>query len=196
MAAAFSEYSAQNESPFIPNPITEPGCTSPVPQSLILPTSFVSAPSAPQTPSFPPGSPEERQQHYFSRYGEVRFRKHAPKWVDGDWLPHYQYLSADAIWDYWLEWKEGVDGFISVEELTTTWGAKWRRNMPPLKTENTRRMKVINLILELSNRPRWNVNLVRRFITEKYASQFRARAFADYLKTNRAAVVAAAAAYP
>jgi hypothetical protein len=87
---------------------------------------------------------------------------------------------------------------MSVEELTTTWGAKWRRNNAGLKNENTRRMRVVNLILELSKKPRWNINLVNRFITDNYARQLRARAFSDYLKTagNRAAVIAAAANFP
>lgn len=158
------------------------------------------SPPAPQVQPFSPssacGSPEERQQYYFHRYGAECFRKHSPEWINRDWLPLYKYSSADAIWDYWVEWKAGVDGLIAVEELTTTWGAKWRRNNAGLKSENTRRMKVINLISELSMKPRWNVNLVRRFITEKYASIYRARAFADYLTKNRAAVVTAANNYP
>ncbi|KAJ7729833.1 hypothetical protein DFH07DRAFT_781801 [Mycena maculata] len=141
-------------------------------------------------------SPEERQAYYIQRFTVARWKKHSPQWVDGDWLPLYKYASANAIWDYWVEWKEGVDGFISVEDLTTTWGAKWRRNNSSLKNENGRRMKVINLILELSRKPRWNVNLARRFITDTYASHYRARAFADYLKDNRAAVIAAADNYP
>ncbi|KAJ7861022.1 hypothetical protein B0H14DRAFT_3445749 [Mycena olivaceomarginata] len=143
-------------------------------------------------------SPEERQAFYYQRYGSELFRKHAPEWVNGDWLPRYKYTSADSIWEYWTEWKDGVRGYMSVEELTTTWGAKWRRNIAGLKNENTRRMRVVNLILELSKKPRWNINLVNRFITDKYARQFRARAFSDYLKTagNRAAVIAAAANFP
>ncbi|KAJ7269115.1 hypothetical protein C8J57DRAFT_1609308 [Mycena rebaudengoi] len=157
--------------------------------------------SAPSIPAIlpqhaPPGSPEDRKQYYCSRYGTRRFLKHSPEWVDGDWLPHYKYSRANAIWDYWVERKEGVDGYIGVEELTTTWAAKWRRNNTSLKQEGSRRMKVINLILELSAKPRWNVQLTRRFITEKYATLFRARAFADYLTKNRAAVVTAALNYP
>ncbi|KAK6981671.1 hypothetical protein R3P38DRAFT_3233744 [Favolaschia claudopus] len=152
--------------------------------------------STPQSSTLTPGSPEERQQFYFHRYGADRFRKHSPEWVDGNWLPRYRYSSADGIWDYWVEWKEGVDGFISVEELTTVWGAKWRRNIAGLKNENTRRMGVVNLILELSRKPRWDVSLVQRFITERYARQYRARAFTDYLKNNRDAVITAASNYP
>jgi hypothetical protein len=66
-----------------------------------------------------PGSPAEREQHYFQLYGAERFRKHAPEWRDGpgDWLPHYKYVSAAAIWEYWTEWKEGMNGYISVEHI-------------------------------------------------------------------------------
>ncbi|KAK7027698.1 hypothetical protein R3P38DRAFT_3190769 [Favolaschia claudopus] len=184
---------------FIAASFTHPNMPMPAtsPQAAVLHTPVLPLPSTtPQLSTLTPGSPEERQQFYFQRYGADRFRKHSPEWVDGDWLPRYKYSSADGIWEYWVEWKEGVDGFISVEELTTTWGAKWRRNTPALKNENTRRMRVVNLILELCQKPRWNVSLVQRFITDRYARQFRARAFSDYLKNNRDVVIAAAANYP
>lgn len=64
-----------------------------------------------------PGSPEGIQQRYFQRFGEARFRKHAPEWINGDWLPHYEYTATAAggtaatIWDVWVEWAEGVSGF-------------------------------------------------------------------------------------
>lgn len=111
-------------------------------------------------------------------------------------MPRYKFSSAAAIWDYWVEWTDGVDGFLPVEVLDRIWGPKWRRNNASLKNEHGRRMKVITLITELSQKPRWDVNLVKRFITEKYALQYRARAFSDYLIKNRAVVVAAAANYP
>ncbi|KAK7000831.1 hypothetical protein R3P38DRAFT_3218014 [Favolaschia claudopus] len=180
--------------PNVPMPATSPPTST---QPAVLHTPVFPLPSStPQPSSFTPGSPEDHQQFYFHRYGADRFRKHSPEWVDGNWLPRYRYSSADGIWDYWLEWKEGVDGFISVEELTTVWGAKWRRNNPGLKNENTRRMRVVNLILELSRKPRWDIALVQRFITERYARQYRARAFTDYLKNNRDAVITAASNYP
>ncbi|KAK6987922.1 hypothetical protein R3P38DRAFT_3227051 [Favolaschia claudopus] len=180
--------------PNVPMPATSPPTST---QPAVLHTPVFPLPSSTPEPStYTPRSPEERQQFYFQRYGADRFRKHSPEWVDGNWLPRYKYSSADGIWDYWVEWKEGVDGFISVEELTTVWGAKWRRNIAGLKNENTRRMRVVNLILELSRKPRWDVSLVQRFITERYARQYRARAFTDYLKNNRDAVIAAASNYP
>lgn len=165
------------------------------------PSAATSQPTPLRPVNYPPpapfgSSPEERQNYYFQRYTPGRFRKHCPEWVNGDWLPRYKYSAADAIWDYWVEWKDGADGYISVEELNTVWGAKWRRNIAALKTESGRRMKVIKLITELSLKPRWNVNLVKRFITDKYAAHYRARAFADYLTKNQAVVVAAAANYP
>jgi hypothetical protein len=165
------------------------------------PLSSDSSPTfAPSTPAVlpqhaPSGSPAEHKQYYCSRYGTQRFLKHSPEWVNGDWLPHYKYSKANTIWDYWVEWKDGVDGYIGVKELTTTWGAKWCRSNAGLKQEGSRRMKVINLILELSVKPRWNVQFTRQFVTEKYATSFLARAFADNLTKNRAVVVTAAANY-
>ncbi|KAJ6597696.1 hypothetical protein DFH09DRAFT_1272296 [Mycena vulgaris] len=164
----------------------------PAPAPTSPPAAAISFPS---TSSVASGSPEERQQHYFHRFREARFRKHSPQWVNGDWLPQYRYSSAGTIWDYWVEWSEGVDGHIPVRDLNTTWGSKWRRGVNTLRNENTRRMKVIDLILLLSSKPRWDVNLVRRFITETYP-HYRARAFSDYLKKSGATVIAAAANYP
>ncbi|KAK6984724.1 hypothetical protein R3P38DRAFT_3451992 [Favolaschia claudopus] len=127
--------------PNMPMPATSPPTST---QAAVLHTPVLPLPSTtPPLSTLTPGSPEERQQFYFQRYGAEHFRKHSPEWVDGNWLPRYKYSSVDVIWEYWVEWKEGVDGFISVEELTTTWGAKWRRNIPALKNENTRRMRVI-----------------------------------------------------
>ncbi|KAJ7849462.1 hypothetical protein B0H13DRAFT_2361214 [Mycena leptocephala] len=115
---------------------------------------------------------------------------------DGDWLPHYKYVSAAAIWEYWTEWKEGMNGYISVEELNATWGGKWHRNNGGQKNEHTRRMQVINLILDLTKKPRWDIHLAQRFISDKYARQFRAPSFSDYLKGNLDVVLASAASYP
>ncbi|KAJ7253957.1 hypothetical protein C8J57DRAFT_1519115 [Mycena rebaudengoi] len=160
-----------------PTPATDffPQDPPPVPIETALPTlAFQRIPAA-------TGSSAERQQYYFQRYGAAHFRKHSPEWLNGDWVPHYKYAAADAIWDYWIEWEEGVNGFIAVEELMTAWAAKWRCNNSALKSENTRRMRVINLILALSKKLHWNINLVRRFITEKAV---------------RVPVIAAANSYP
>jgi hypothetical protein len=101
---------------------------SPASTFHLPPTGLSASIPALKSPSLSPGSPEERQAFYYQRYGAELFRKHAPEWVNGDWLPRYKYASADSIWEYWTEWKDGVGGYMSVEELTTTWGAKWRRN--------------------------------------------------------------------
>lgn len=96
----------------------------PQPAVFDSPVAPVFASPSPSTPLAASGSPEERQQYYFQRFGEARFRKHAPEWIDGDWLPRYTYASVAAIWDIWVEWDEGVSGFISVRDLNATWGCQ------------------------------------------------------------------------
>lgn len=141
-------------------------------------------------------TPDIKWKQYLERFGEAQWKTHAPQWINGDWLPMYEYQLATQITDYWKEWTVGLGGYLPVRVLTEVWDARWRRNVPRLRTESGRRMKVINLITELSNKPQWGVNLALRFITEKYEPFYKPRAFADYLTRNRAQVLAAADLYP
>lgn len=80
-----------------------------------------------------------------------------------------------------------------MEQLTKTWGAKWKCNSGTVKTESNRRMKIVNLVQELAVRPRWNIKVAIRFLSERYEPKYRARAFSDYLTTaNKPAVFTAA----
>ncbi|CAK5262885.1 unnamed protein product [Mycena citricolor] len=156
-----------------------------------LPSVFPSVPPStslfwPVTPMAPvPGTPEGKLAFYHQRYGKARFDKHAPQWIDGDWLPCYKYSKAVTVWDYWTEWKDGLDGYLPVEELTLQWGAKWRRNISALKTENTRRMRVVELVIKLIQRPHWDLKRTHRFISTQYGT-YRARNFADNVVNNEA----------
>ena len=158
-------------------------CLSPPPSSSPLPTT-------------PLTTPDIKWKQYLERFGEATWKTHAPQWINGDWLPMYEYQPAVQITDYWTEWTLGLGGYLPVRVLTEVWDARWRRNVPKLRTESGRRMKVVNLILELSKKPQWGVNLALRFIAEKYEPVYKPRAFADYLTRNHAQVLAAADLYP
>jgi len=54
-----------------------------------------------------------------------------------------QVVTVSNLWD---EWKIGLDGFWSVEELDRRWGTKWRRN--DRKWFNIRK-KVVDAIEDL-----------------------------------------------
>jgi hypothetical protein len=134
------------------------------------------------------------------RFEEVHLRRHQWEWVskDNNWLPVYMYQPVNHITDIWTEWSTGIDGFLPTRDLTECWGARWRRNHAGQRTESSRRMKVVKLILELSSKHLWNTNLALRFLRDQYEQQFKARSFCDYLKVgaNRALVMEAARSYP
>jgi hypothetical protein len=164
--------------------------------------------SPPSQPIFPAPSPpsssvsdpvqEQRWADLLARFDETQLRRHAWDWVakDKDWLPIYKYQPVTDISDIWVEWAEGVDGFLSVRDLTERWGARWRRNDAGQRTESSRRKKVIDLVTELSSKHLWNVNLTLRFLRDRYEPKYKARSFCDYLtKENKGAVLQAAMSY-
>lgn len=133
-----------------------------------------------------------------AHFNESQLRQHAWEWVvkDKDWLPIYKYQQVTTISDIWVEWAEGLHGFLSVRNLTERWGARWRRNDAGQRTESSRRKKVIDLMTELSSKHLWNVSLALRFLQEQYEPRYKARGFCDYLtKGNRDAVLQAAISY-
>ena len=126
-----------------------------------------------------------------------KLARHQWEWLGGNWVPHYTYQTVYTIMDVWTEWAEGLNGYISVRELTEIWGVKWRRNIAYLKTENTRRRKIVDLINTLSGKQGWNLNMTQKFLSEQYDSKYTARTFSEYMKKeeNKAAVMELAATY-
>jgi hypothetical protein len=116
-----------------------------------------------------------------SKYSTERMCRHQFEWVRSssesqvdEWLPVYSYWrppnknSSPSIEEIWKEWAFGMDGHLSVRELTAGWSARWRRNNPAAKTEATRRKKVIMLIEKLSEKPNWSNELALRFLKDRY----------------------------
>lgn len=179
---------------------------TPTPSISLTPT-FLSPPAL---PSLPPASVEHDVPKYqgqpmtspqllkwnelTARFGDIRVQKHQWEWVHGEFIPFYVYQPIEKFTDYWVEWTEGVKGFLSTRELTEVWGAKWRRNNGGQRTECGRRKKVTDLISALSTRPNWDVNLALRFLSQKY--HFTPRKFSDWLTpANVQSVHVAAALY-
>lgn len=82
-----------------------------------------------------------------------------------------------------MEHTHGMDGQLSIRELNTVWEARWKRNEQRIKSEGSRRGKVINLIDTLARKPNWNPSLALRFLTERYPIPSKS---APHLKTTRA----------
>lgn len=103
-------------------------------------------------------------------------------WERNEFLPTYIYAkSVVSITDVWVEWASGWNNYLPVQEITNRWANRWRRNIGGLKSEGGRRQKIINLIIELADKPHWNVSLALDFLKRAYAHRYTARTFYDYL---------------
>jgi hypothetical protein len=131
--------------------------------------------------------------------------RHQFEWEEKqkDWLPEFNHFWSPVtgtltIEDIWRENRFGIDGMFSIQEMTSRWGARWKRNTQALKTEASRRNKVIKLIEVLSSKPNWNTDLAFRFLNDQSPLQTKsARAFSDYLnKTTTAEIIKTSALYP
>lgn len=124
------------------------------------------------------------------RYSETRLRRHQWEWIPktNSFLPHYTFQPVPKITDIWIEWASGLNGFLSVRELNEGWNAKWKRDAQRIKSEYSRRKKVIDLIDRLQSKPNWNLELALRFIREVYeaGSEFKTtRALCEYLQSSK-----------
>lgn len=121
-----------------------------------------------------------------ARHGDERLRKHTWTWIPETecWLPFYEYKHAVKITDIWVEYADGLDGHLSVRELNEGWGAKWKGNVKALKSEATRRNKIVDLVQRLAKKPNWSIQLALRFLGERY-KHLTPRAFADRLAWNK-----------
>ncbi|TFY73390.1 hypothetical protein EWM64_g10622, partial [Hericium alpestre] len=126
--------------------------------------------------------------------------KHPWALVGSELTPSYLMQSCQTITDIWSEYTVGLNGFLPVRELEENWGPKWRGNVPKVKTAWGRRKKVIDLVTELSKKPRWDVDLALRFLEAVYGRNYTAGTFCAYLQKKDAgaheAVMERSNAYP
>jgi hypothetical protein len=128
------------------------------------------------------GLQKDKWAELVAAYPEARLRKHKWEWREQDWLPLYTYPEVVHITEIWEEWASGLHGHLSTRQLEERWGAKWRRNLPQMKTPHSRRKKVVSLVLALSSKQGWDTALALRFLRERYEPQFTARKFCEYLQ--------------
>ncbi|KAJ3492579.1 hypothetical protein NLJ89_g11203 [Agrocybe chaxingu] len=99
----------------------------------------------------------------------AKLKNHMFEWCPkrDEWLPLFtdfwkpSKAGAPTPLQIWKEHTEGMDGFMSIEQLTEHWGARWKRNEARLRTESARRGRVVELIKKLSSQPNWNVEKAR-----------------------------------
>jgi hypothetical protein len=206
-----------SSSPFppCPVPVPRPSLTSMAPPSLGSSTS--STPTASPAGNIYPSTTFPLSKDSFERskqlaaitdleakYSVEGMSHHQFEWSrstseghEDEWLPIYMYWrplsknTSPSVEEIWREWAFGLDGCLSVSELTAGWGARWRRNNSASKTEATRRKKIIALIETLAKKPNWNSELALRFLKDRYPIPTRTvshlkttRAFIDHLQKN------------
>ncbi len=146
------------------------------------------------------------------RYGYDKVGNHAWEWIQrvgapAEYLPIYAYKKPATLRGYWDEWTVGLDGHLSIRELNEGWDARWRRNKSGLKTDNSRYNKVYDLIDKLRSRDNWTMELVWRFLDDRFPIPTQGvrhlattRSFIDYLQRKDGLgmndVLSAANTYP
>ncbi|KAJ3741059.1 hypothetical protein EV360DRAFT_76778 [Lentinula raphanica] len=147
------------------------------------------------------------------RYGTARVDKHEWEWVKpkpnlpAEPLPVYKFQTPPTLREYWDEWTMGRNGYLSIRELNEGWEARWCRNQSGLKTEKSRYKKLYELIDLLRSRPNWTLDLVWRFLNDRFPIPTQgipelktARSFITYLQkkdgSGMNAVISAADTYP
>ena len=110
-----------------------------------------------------------------AKYGTDHISAHQFKWlryatgpIKEEWLPIYTYCKGLSVRQIWGEWADGVDGYLSVQQLCEGWGARWRRNVQGQKTEASRQKHIIDLITKLANKTNWMLELALCFLEETY----------------------------
>ena len=106
-----------------------------------------------------------------------RLKQHNFEWNPklDEWLPHYNFWrpspgvppTVDQIWE---EYTEGIGNprSFSILELTANWGGRWKRNIQKIKTESSKRKKVVDLVQVLLIQPSWDSTKALAFLQEKY----------------------------
>ncbi|KAJ3495160.1 hypothetical protein NMY22_g19973 [Coprinellus aureogranulatus] len=130
--------------------------------------------------------------------------KHAEfEWVckKKEWmfLPKFEWWApakdvAPSIPDIWREWTIGIGHRFSIQELVQEWQALWKRDKNAIKSQWTRRYKLITLIEDLIKQNKgWSPDDAMEFLNTDYPlspenkdPHFRSsRSFADWMKGDK-----------
>lgn len=161
------------------SPPSEPSSTSA--SAAFSPSNMYTTPAIPLDPRV------VQELDLRTHYGDARFIAHQPwEWKRNELIPSYEFQTVHTIDDVWIEWDQGLNGFISVRELTTKWSTKWRSGSGPKRTEFSRRKTIVDFIHRLAGKPRWDIQRALQFLRERYASRT-AHGFYRYLTEKQKA---------
>lgn len=99
------------------------------------------------------------------RFTAERLQKHTFTWmtrktpegVVNEWLPNFERFwkpggcRSVTVEEIWKEYQYGMDGCLSISQLNMGWHAWWKRDIQGIKTEYSRRMKIVNIIQALTD---------------------------------------------
>jgi len=107
-----------------------------------------------------------------------RLKMHTFEWnsKQNEWLPIFEEFwkpgggSPTSIAQIWEEYTTGMGNprSFSIEELTNHWGGRWKRNVQKIKTESSKRKRVVELIQTLSAQTNWTASTALKFLDERY----------------------------
>jgi len=112
-----------------------------------------------------------------SLFPTERLKQHNFEWnaKRDEWLPFYDFWRPSpgvppTVDQIWAEYMEGIGNpkSFSILELTANWGGRWKRNIQKIKTESSKRKKVIDLVQALLIQPEWDSTKALVFLREKY----------------------------
>ncbi|PPQ68023.1 hypothetical protein CVT24_002932 [Panaeolus cyanescens] len=126
-----------------------------------------------------------------NKFGSDILKAHIFEWKGNEWLPKNIHLwkpplcstGEPIIEMVWADFKEGINGKFSLNQLAEHWGTRWRTNNSTIKTELSRRVKVINLIQSLSSLPDWDNEKAFKFLRETHP--FHAKPYLDNCKFHK-----------
>ncbi|PPQ75576.1 hypothetical protein CVT24_013264 [Panaeolus cyanescens] len=101
------------------------------------------------------------------KFGE-QLKKHTFEWRNDEWVPQISGLwkpptvvNGEPILEtVWKKFKQGLDGRFSLDQLGEHWGTRWRTNNSTLKSELSRRAKIVKLVEMLADERSWSVKQV------------------------------------
>lgn len=103
----------------------------------------------PPAPTVRMSSEDVARSEAISKFGD-KYYKTQFKWDGTALIPQYCFAqNVKTVFEIVTEWRRGIDGSFSIEELNNTWSAAWRRNRDSVKTEYRRRKAIVDAVLSI-----------------------------------------------
>jgi hypothetical protein len=113
---------------------------------------------------------------------ELVFKPPTKRKPDARWIPKYVFQKCTWVEELWDEWKNGLNGLISLSELEVHWGSEWVLARKEVKHEKFRRMRVIRELKRLMEVNGWSEKEVMDYVAREVTGKgINARKWGDSL---------------